>query len=80
MNTPRYEARETLQQHYNRVYNSCRAKGFAEPISLAPSWQSRADALYAELNSMGECPREIGLLADGRMAVYGENFGVCEHV
>jgi hypothetical protein len=78
MNTPRYEARETLQQHYNRVYRACQAKGFAEPISLAPAWQTRADALYAEINAMGECPREIGLLSDGRMAVYGETLGVCE--
>lgn len=70
----------TLQSHYNRVRSSVRALGFAEPISLAPDWQSRADALYARVNALSGTPElgcvcwpgHIGTLADGRMGCLAE--------
>jgi hypothetical protein len=41
--------------HYWTAREHCRAVGLTDAIHHAPNWQSRADALYAELNaSTGE--------------------------
>lgn len=67
---------ESLQAHYNRVMPAVRALGFAEPISLAPNWQGRVDALYDQAKALSGTPEvgcvcwpgSPGMLADGRMA------------
>jgi hypothetical protein len=74
-------ARETREQHYWRVMNVCKAAGFHEPMSLAESGCRRADTLYdlhRELVDSKECVEHLGLLPDGRMAMYGPTLGVFE--
>lgn len=63
----------SLKEHYARVYFDVRREGFHEPISLAPNWQARADALYGVINAAGHVPSGIGLLKDGRMAAYARD-------
>lgn len=64
-----------LTAHYHRVSAAVKAEGFAEPISLAPNWQGRVDALYEQIKEMSGSPevgclcwpKSPGMLADGRM-------------
>ena len=68
----------SYEAHAAAARAACRADGMADCIHYAHEWRGRADALYARLNGLGDVPRSVGLLGDGRMVAVGDTVSVFE--